>query len=284
MRRMATLTFATGPFLSGPEGRPLRRRLGEHLSTSLGEPVHVAAAKTYPQLLAALRQEAAQIAWTPPALFVQAAESHDVQPVLSCQRLVPGSYRGALFARADRYDELPPPAERPTVAWVDQSSCGGFLFPRFALAERKLLPNDYFGDQLMLGTHRGVVSAVARGRADIGATYVHVARGDDAPRSTGWADLGCPVEMRALLLSRPIPSDLVCATREVAERLGDQLAGSLRAIARTDGGQELLEGLFQARSFGDVDRRDYEVVRAALNVAELPSLGQRSHGKGRRGG
>ena len=59
------------------------------------------------------------------------------------------------------------------VGWVDPDSCGGYLFPRAALAERGFDPKKHFKEEKLLGSHGAVVRAVESGDIDCGATYLN---------------------------------------------------------------------------------------------------------------
>jgi phosphonate transport system substrate-binding protein len=268
------LTFGMGPPAAGPELEPLRRRLARVLTDAFGQEVRVGAVTRYSRLVELLGTEGVQLAWVPPAVYVRAQELHDVRPIAATVHKRPGPFHAAMFVPADSGRDLAD-LDGASVAWVDRTSCSGYLFPRFALYERGIHPERFFGDQTFHRSHAAVVEAVASGRADLGATYAHLPDGPHAGGTVvtaGWTDNPTPVPMRPVLVTRSIPPDLVCATFRLYRHLGEGIAEAIARLPSTEAGREVLERFLQAQGFGPVEPRDYEVVRAALNVAHLPRL------------
>lgn len=273
---MDHIVFGMGPQSVGPDGPGARRRFADLLSEALGRSVEMVVAPSYQRLLRMIALGSVHVAWLPPAVFVRTEERARMRALLVSERARAGRYHGAMFMRADDPQQFPDELDEPVVAWVDGSSCAGYLFPRFALAEKGIHPDHFFGDQLVLQSHAAVVHAVAVGRADLGATYAHYEEGDAAmaePVRAGWLDVRTGIPMRQVLRTRAIPSDLICAERHVEEEMGADIVAAMRGLTQIDGGHQVLLDLFQVRGFAPYDPKQYEVVRAALNVAHLPRLG-----------
>lgn len=267
---LTALVFATGPIGLAADGERMRERLAASLSRALGMPVELRPAFTYSELLGWVGRREVQLAWLGPALFVQAHARFGVEPLVRTERHGRTSFRGALFVREGAGIEAPEQLTGKRVAWVDPDSCAGFLFPRIALAQRGLDPDGMFGQLRILGSHGAVVQAVAAGQADVGATYVEL-RDDADPASgiarAGWSDAGVP--MRAVLISDPIPGDVVVATRAVDPTLRARIAAVLRGLADDGEGGEAMRALFQAARLVDASADDYTPVRDALRAAGI---------------
>jgi len=271
---MREVAFGMGPAALGSSAEPLRERFAQLGGAALGAEVHVIPAATYKRLVQRMREGTVQVAWLPPAVSILVSESLSARRVVASERSAERHFHGALFTRAGSGYVRAEDMRDVSVAWVDAASCSGYLFPRFALVERGLHPNRCFSTEVVLGSHAAVAHAVVAGEIDVGATYVNLdARGETA--GAGWTDLGYEGKVRTLLTTRSIPSDVVCAIRQVPMELERDLAEALQALHEQEEGAEVLAGLLHAERFGPVRERDYEVVRSALNVAHLPLMPKR---------
>jgi phosphonate transport system substrate-binding protein len=269
---MERLTLGLGPAAASLDLAGVRERLGVLLSEALGRRVTVIPSVTYAELLARIAWSHVEIAWLPPAIFVRAREQFDVSLLAASRRTANGTYHGALFTRADSKIASAEELDGTKVAWVDRSSCGGFLFPRLAMMERGIDPPDeVFRTQLLLKSHGAVVDAVARGDVDLGATYVNI-EGEDpnaegAIVASGWTSARCTTPMRVLLLSRPIPNDVLCSTSRVDIDMERRIREALFRLPSLTGAGDVLRRLMDVRAFEPAALRDYDIVRAAMNVA-----------------
>jgi phosphonate transport system substrate-binding protein len=269
---MRKLVFGLGPSAAGPKHSDFRGGFADLLGQALDAHVQVFAAESYFELLGRIEADEVHLAWLPPATFVKARDKHEVTLLASNVRFGEATYHGVLFGREGGIYQDLDSLRGATVAWVDPDSCGGYLFPRFALIERGLVPEKVFATEVMLGTHGNVIDAVASQEIDLGATYVHLASGHEGEQealvSTGWTDARCTIQMRTLLTSRTIPNDVICTTSDVGIGFEKRILTVLTNLHATDEGRRVLDGLFQSVRFEPANLRDYDVVRAALNVAK----------------
>ncbi len=266
---MEKLTFGMGPAALGPGMERLRGSLSRLLTRAFDQQVDVTAVRTYADLFERIAWGDLQMAWLPPAVFIRARDRFDVTLMAASVRMDESRYHGVLFTREDATFETLEDLRGTTAAWVDRESCGGFLFPRLALMEQGIEPRRLFSGQFALGSHAAVVQAVVSKEVDVGATYVHVIGEGDAERvmSAGWSDAGTGVPMRVLLRSRPIPSDVICCTTDVPIEVEARLRRALYALHEQRAADQVLGPLLQVRRFQPASLSDYDVVRAAFNVA-----------------
>ena len=272
MVAVTTWIVGTGPIGLEAEGERGRSRLASVLGAALreaglGSRVEVRAALTYSELLGWVGRREVQLAWLGPALFVHAESRFGVTALVRAVRDGRQSYRGALFAREGSALRGPDDLRGTRVAWVDPDSCAGFLFPRIALAQRGLDPDATFSELRILGSHGAVVRAVASGQADVGATFVELRTPDDASSAVvraGWS--GSPVPMRPVLITDPVPADVVVATRVVSPDARERVASTLAGLGARPDGAAVLRELFQASALEPVDAAEYVPVRSALRA------------------
>lgn len=264
---MMGLRFVTGPMHLDAGGAQLRRELGNVLADLLRMPVEVSAEESYAALEARVQQRGAELCWLPPALFVRAHDAGVVAHTLRPARNAAGVYQGALFVKSDGPIRTAADLSGARVAWVDRSSCAGYLFPRLALAEHGIAPTSLFAAESFLESHGRVVRAVLRGEADVGATFVQLADENDPARGiaiTGWTGYTQTKTLRAVLVSGSIPSDPVCVVAGAPQP--ERIAAALAELHAIPGASALLRRLLSSDRLEPAPVSDYEVVRRALRA------------------
>jgi phosphonate transport system substrate-binding protein len=153
------------------------------------------------------------------------------------------------------------------VAWVATTSATGYLLPRAALAARGLDPNDFFAHEMFAGSHAAVARAVADRQVDAGATWV-VLRGAASPviaragfRRNGRGDA------RVVLLSDPIPGDVILASRRVPGAMRPRIARAFHELAVAPATRAAVAALFRADDFAPATRAVEEIRRSSLHSA-----------------
>jgi len=247
--------------MHGPGRAVVRESFSEALGAAIGDFVEVSSLPDYDALAEAMGSGSVDFAWLPPAVYVS-QESRGVALLLACGRVSGTEYRGTLFVRQDSALKQPSDLAGARVAWVDTKSSAGCLFPRMALRLRGMKPDDLFAEQKFLGSHSAVVQAVALGDADVGATYL-TTDAEGRPTRQGWqAEL--PAEaMRSILVSEPIPADVVCAGPKVTKQQKDAMATALMALHDHAEGRRALMAFFGAQRLEPSLPSHYDSVRAA---------------------
>jgi phosphonate transport system substrate-binding protein len=254
------IRVGVGPIAAGSERQALRDRARDVLAGVLGDAVSLEASPTYVELGKTLG--AVDVVWLPPALCVRALDQ-GMTLLLASVRDAGTQYHGALFVPSASVRYRPEDLEGLRVAWVDPDSCGGYLFPRAALVERELDPNALFKEEKMLGSHRAVVRAVEAGEADCGATYLNSML--DGSTQAGWTREGKSA-MRAVLVSRPIPADALCAAPSLPSDRREKIGAALADLHTKPEGAAILKELFQVTRLEPSSPLRYDVVRSALET------------------
>ena len=249
------IRFGVGPSGAGAGRQALRERAAQVIGKALGDTVEIRAFEKYSELDSA----ELDLAWLPPILCLRAIE-RDHAVILRVVREEGTLYHGAIFVPSSVPRYRPEDLRDLRIAWVDESSCGGYLFPRAALYERDLDPDDLFREEKMLDSHVAVVRAVKSGEVDCGATYLN-SRLDGSTRA-GWTSEA--VVMRCILVSRPIPSDGICSRLESSAEAKSGLLKLNESVA----GVTILRELFDAARFEPQDVHHYDPVRSALDLMQ----------------
>ncbi|GAB5543805.1 MAG: phosphate/phosphite/phosphonate ABC transporter substrate-binding protein [Sandaracinaceae bacterium] len=257
------LRFLTGPVHLDEDGEELRTKLALHLAEAVQRPVQVVASRSYASVAEMVGRGDAELAWLPPAIFVRAEQASPVRLLCAVERSRGAGYRGVLFVPQDSDVQTPDALTGKRVAWVDRDSCAGHLFPRLALREAGLEPNDMFGEQRFEGSHGAVVRAVMRGDADCGATHAQTLDDGETLMLAGWQPYAGHDGMRALLVTAPIPPDVICASSALDPDALDDVRQALLALHESDDAQ-LLDEFFGGHKLIAAHTADYDAVRAAM--------------------
>lgn len=259
---MDALIFATGPVHLDEDGEQLRASLAARLTDAFGRRTEVVAARSYADVASMIARGDAHLAWLSPAVYVRTEASAGLRLLAAIERSHGRGYRGVLFVPAGSDAKTAEDLRDQRVAWVDRDSCAGHLFPRLALRERGLEPAELFREERFEGSHGSVVRAVIRGDADAGATHAQMDEDGETVMLAGWHPYAGHDGMRPLLVSAPIPPDVICAARPIEGAPIDELRMALLALHER--GEELLDEVFGGPRLVAASADDYEPVRAAM--------------------
>ncbi|MCB9595514.1 MAG: PhnD/SsuA/transferrin family substrate-binding protein [Sandaracinaceae bacterium] len=259
-----TLTFAMGPVHLDAEGEELRQRFGERLGAAMGSRVDVFATRSYAELASMMSRGDAHLGWMPPAVFVRAESGAGLRLLSAIERSLGDGYRGVLFVPTDSPIQELADLRGKRMAWVDRDSSAGYLFVRLALREAGLEPSGLFHDERFEGSHGGVVRAVLRGDADAGATHAQTRPGSDEIVLAGWHPYAGAEGMRAVLVSVPIPPDVICASRALDPDRLDEAREALLHLHESSEDPDLLDEVFGGSRLVTASPLDYEPVRHAV--------------------
>lgn len=216
------------------------------LSDATGISVKPYAAPRYDRLLRRLRLGEVELAWLPPVLALTALPK-DAVPLALPMRGKDAWFWTALFTRADSPIVELTDLSQAHVVWVNRESASGYLVMRAALRAEGIDPDRAFAKQSFAQSHDAMVRTVMDDATAVGSTYLHLDQKGAASRA-GWANQ----EVRVLKRAGPIPSDLLAASKELAEPLRERVAAAL-----TDGThpalQEAASALFFATHLSRVE-------------------------------
>jgi len=230
--------------------------------------VVVVVASTYNELSGLVHRGDAQVAWLPPAVYVRSCQRDGVELLLETIRRGGSRFCSVLFVRADAPYQSIEDLKGEAVAWVDQNSCSGYLFPRISLVDQGIDPRTHFKRELVLGSHEAVVRAVEVGTAAIGATFIDQEPSENGKGSRpGWTSEVDLDEMRSILVSEPIPADTISVRGDLPPQLRADLKEALLELHQSDTGAEVIYGLFGAERFEPGTADDYEPIRRAIALS-----------------
>jgi phosphonate transport system substrate-binding protein len=148
-----------------------------------------------------------------------------------------------------------------TVAFVEQTSASGYIFPATVFLSQGINPESDI-EPLFAGTggigHPGAVDAVCRGDAVVGVSF------DDARTGTVSE---CDVASNVVVFGYgpEIPNDGVAVAGDLPDDLQQQITAALMAYADTEEGAQVLDSIYQITAFTEPNLEALELVRQAVD-------------------
>jgi len=223
----------------------------------------------YRGLIEAVVAVALDFAFVPADGFVVANQQVGAQVLLKSVRFGNPYYWSAIVVRKDSGITSLADLEGKSIAWIDPNSAAGYTFPRAALIQAGINPDDFFSKQTFAGGHDAAVLAVYNGSVDSAAVFAN----DDQNKSGAWTQFLSADQAKALtaiFYTRPIPGDTFSVSKQFASdhpALTYQIAAAIAAIKAPD--NKLLYNLYQIDYMIPADSQDYAVVRDTRQILGL---------------
>jgi phosphonate transport system substrate-binding protein len=271
--------------------------LADYLSTALGIPVESFVPTDYTGLVVAMGTGQADIGALPPFGLVQAADESGADIILQSVRNGSNTYHSqwltnapetyctdAVVTKVIQTTEDPPRdvtvgfcngtdtatvgpvaadalakiAPGTNVAFVDQASASGYIFPAVQLLGVGIDPVAGV-TPIFAGGHDKAVVAVCKGDAPVGVSF------NDARVLPAAVD-GCGDSMSKVVvfaLSPEIPNDGVAVAGDLDAGLKQKISDALIAYGDTEDGSKVLNSIYRISKFAPADLASLDIVREA---------------------
>lgn len=223
----------------------------------------------YRGLIEAMRSNNLDFAFFPPDGYVIAHRDAGAEVLLKSVRNGNPFYWSAVVVRKDSGITDLAGLEDKTIAWVDPNSAAGYIFPRAAMIQAGINPDEFFSNQTFAGKHDAAVLSVLNGSVDAAATFAN----DDQNKSGAWTQFLEPdqaAQITAIFYTQPIPGDTFSVSKTFKEQypeLTQQIADAIAAIKAPD--STLLADLYRIDYMESATDEDYTVVREAREILGL---------------
>jgi len=190
-------------------------------------------------------------------------EAGNVVPVSSTE--TPALQVGYDFVEGElqRNEDLSPPTrcaepvdlsviEGKTIAFTEESSTSGFIFPTIELRNAGITEDQYTA--IFTGSHDGAVQAVYDGEADVGVSF------DDARGTIADPNSDVGEQVIVFNISPRIANDVITVRSDLPADLKDALFQAMADYIDTEEGQAVMDELYQ---WTDLTRAD-EVTEQSL--------------------
>jgi phosphonate transport system substrate-binding protein len=232
------------------------------LAALIGVRVRVTVASDYAGVIEALRNRTADLAFVHPAGYVLA--SREAKARIVARNLWHGksSFTSRFFVRKDSSIKTLEDLRGKTVAFVDPASSSGYVYPMVLLIERGLVkkgdPKTFFREVLFAGSHDAGMRALLNGHVDALASF-------DQAREQYLTDPADRERITWIAETPAIPEAGIAARDGLDPALVARIRAALLQI-RAPQYADLLKRLYEIDGFAPADDRDYDPVRAAVEL------------------
>jgi phosphonate transport system substrate-binding protein len=281
---IASLLFAASFLIASLGGRPVAAQTSLHLVLTpsqkptdllvsgeafgaalgklVGVPIRVTVASDYAAVVEALRNRTADLAFVHPAGYVLANREAKAMIVAKDQWHGNTSYTSRIYVRKESGLKTLEDLRGKTIAFVDPSSTSGYVYPMVMLMEKGLVrnkdPKTFFKEFVFSGSHDAGLMALLNGHVDAFASF-------DQAREQYLKDPAQRDKLIWVAESAPIPEGGICAR----DGLDPALFAKVRAALLSMKGpayEPLLKALYDIDGFEPAEDREYEPVRAAMDL------------------
>jgi len=235
---------------------------GKVLGGLVGMPVRVTVASDYAAVIEALRNRTADLAFVHPGGYVLA--SREAKAVIVARNLWHGksSFTSRIYVRKNSGVAALEDLRGKTIAFIDPASSSGYIYPMVLLIERGLVknrdPKTFFREVVFAGSHDAGMRALLNGHVDALASF-------DMAREQYLTD---PAERERIVYvaeTPSIPEAGIAARGGLDPAVFAKVRAALLQI-RAPAHAALLKRLYEIDGFAPADDRDYDPVRAAIEL------------------
>ncbi len=250
--------------------------LADLIAQKIGMPVKMFVAQDYSGLVEALRARTIDFAFFAPISYVYAERIADAHVLLKAQRFGSPYYFGSVVVRKDSPYRTLQDLRGKQIAWVDPSSSSGHIFPKAALIEQGIDPDEFFARQTFAGGHDAVLLAVINGTIDAGATFAN----DTLGKSGSWTQLEGGTlgqQIRPIFFSQPIPADNLATSAFMLEKypqLVQVVTNAVEHMHQDSLGVEVMRSMYHVDAMVPATSADYDPVRRAADLLNLDIRGE----------
>ncbi len=197
-----------------PSGNPEKIReqglvLAKELQDRLNLPVNIYISKDYVGLIEAMKTKKIDFGFFSSLTYVFAEEQAQAKVLLKVVWNEPYYYSAIVTTKGSGIKNLKDLKKR-RIAFVDEKSSSGYLYPQVALRKAGLSDKD-FKQVLFSGNHQGSIQQLDLGKVDAVAVFSD----DDKGQVGAWTQFGTKKnQYRVIWKSAPIPNDPFCVRQD----------------------------------------------------------------------
>lgn len=235
---------------------------GRVLGALVGVPVRVTVASDYAAVIEALRNHTADLAFVHPGGYVLASREAKARIVVRNLWHGKSSFTSRFYVRRDSGLASLEALRGRTIAFVDPASSSGYIYPMVLLIQRGLVrgrdPKTFFKEVVFSGAHDASMRALLNGHVDAIASF-------DLAREQYLKDPGERERVVYVAETPEIPEAGIAARDGLSGQTVERVRAALLQI-KAPAHAELLRRLYEIDGFAPADDRDYDPVRAAIEL------------------
>ncbi len=207
----------------GNETHKFLEPLFAYLSQRLDMTVSGVTASSYEDLAQLIIAQQIELGVFSPAAYVTAKPKMQAVPIATATQDGSPTYLGYIVTRGSEYGERPTleALRGKSIAWVNQESTSGYIYPRAMLADKGIDADSFFGEPQFAENHEEALRRVIDGEVDVAAAaspFVNPESHTTVPGST---------QLVVVAKTRRIPLDCVVIHTRIARDLAKSVRSAL---------------------------------------------------------
>jgi len=198
--------------------------------------------------------------------YILANKKHGAVVKLRTVRFGHSVYYGQILTRASSGIKSVKDLQGKTIAYTDELSTSGYLYPRKILERNKVQP----AKEIFAKKHDEVVRLVYEGKVDAGAAFYSPPATDGTLRDARvrLKDKYPDVDQKVITLVKTdaIPNDPIVFSRNFDEEAARKLYLALVKLAKEPKGKQMLIDLYGTEGFVKASDADYNSLRQVMGI------------------
>jgi phosphonate transport system substrate-binding protein len=244
--------------------------LAQELQTRLGIPVNMYISKNYAGLVDAMKNKKVDFAFFSSSTYVFAEKQAQAKVLLKKVWHEPYYYSAIVVPASSKIKKLED-LKGKKIAFVDEQSSSGYLYPKMALRNKKIEEKDI--KVQFTGNHQASVKALESKEVDAAAVFSD----DEKGKQGAWIKFGDPKnKVRILWMSAPIPNDPFCVRQDFYDeypKVTHDMMFALIDILEQTADKNTYSEILGSRDLMPATSKQYDPVREmvkALNIELKP--------------
>lgn len=256
-----------------PGGNPENLReqglaLAKELQTKLHIPVNIYVSKNYMGLIEAMKAKKVDFAFFTSMTYVFAEEQAQAKVLLKKVWQEPYYYSAIIAPQKSEIKKLKD-LKGKRIAFVDDKSSSGYLYPQVALKKLGLSDKD-FKEIVFSGNHQASIQLLETKKVDAAAVFSD----DEKGRRGAWVKFGTEkkAQYRILWMSAPIPNDPFCVRQDFYDlypKTTHTLMFALIDILEGAHNKDTYSEILGSRDLMPATSKQYDPVREMVKALNL---------------
>ncbi len=185
--------------------------LAEKLQSKLGQPVQVFISKNYTGMIEALKSKKVDLAILSSMTYVMAEKETSVKVLLKKTWNNGAFYYSSIITKADSKLKHIKDLKNKKIAFVDEKSTSGYLYPEVQLRKNSL-DDKHFKSVQFSGNHAASIDWLESGKVDAVAVFAD----DEKAKKGAWTRFAKAknFKVNVLWVSEPIPNDPIVVRQD----------------------------------------------------------------------
>jgi len=198
--------------------------------------------------------------------YILANKKYGAEVKLRTVRFGHSIYYGMIVARASSGIKALKDLQGKTIAYTDELSTSGYLFPKKMIEKSKVKPSK----EIFVKKHDEVVKLVYEGKVDAGAAFYSPPAADGTIRDAraSLKDKYPDVESKIVIISQTdaIPNDPIVFSKNFKPEVARKLYLALAKLASAPNGKQALLDLYGVEGFVKAADDDYNSLRGVMGI------------------